>query len=51
MTRASVADLTALVRQYQTANTREEMAAADAKALALVGPAPVAEAPKRKPRR
>lgn len=41
----TIAALSAVVRAYQHANTREEMAAADAMAEALLGKAPLDTVP------
>lgn len=43
------AELVAIIRAYQHANTREAMEAADARAVALLGPAPMDELPLPKP--
>lgn len=44
--------LVAVIRAYQHANTRDEMEAADARAVALLGPAPIegVTTPTRKPK-
>lgn len=51
MTRATVESLTRVIRMYQTANTREDMALADAEAMKLIGFAAEDSSPKRRAKR